>query len=53
MLAPSGADMGKAIVLVLDSFGIGATDDAARYGDVGANTLASIAAHCRRVPDLD
>jgi len=37
--------MGRAIILVLDSFGIGATDDAARFGDVGANTLGSIAKH--------
>jgi phosphopentomutase len=28
---------------MLDSFGIGATDDAGRFGDVGANTLGSIA----------
>ena len=35
--------MGRAIILVLDSFGIGATDDAARFGDAGANTLGSIA----------
>lgn len=28
---------------MLDSFGIGATDDAERFGDVGANTLGSIA----------
>ncbi len=35
--------MGRAIILVLDSFGIGATDDAERFGDVGANTFASIA----------
>lgn len=27
----------------MDSFGIGATDDAERFGDVGANTFASIA----------
>lgn len=27
----------------MDSFGIGATDDAERFGDVGANTLGSIA----------
>ncbi|MEL6949539.1 MAG: phosphopentomutase [Pseudomonadota bacterium] len=40
--------MGKAIILVLDSFGLGATDDADRYGDAGANTLTSIARHCRR-----
>lgn len=37
--------MRRAIVIVLDSFGIGATDDADRFGDVGANTLGSIAGH--------
>jgi phosphopentomutase len=36
--------MGRAIILVMDSFGIGATDDADRFGDVGANTFGSIAA---------
>ena len=35
--------MKRAIVLVLDSFGIGATADADRFGDAGANTLGSIA----------
>jgi phosphopentomutase len=35
--------MKRAIILVLDSFGIGATEDAADFGDVGANTLGSIA----------
>lgn len=35
--------MKRALILVLDSFGIGATDDAARFGDAGANTLGSIA----------
>lgn len=35
--------MKRAIILVLDSFGIGATDDAAKFGDVGSNTLGSIA----------
>jgi phosphopentomutase len=35
--------MGRAVILVMDSFGIGATDDAARFGDAGANTLGSIA----------
>lgn len=35
--------MGRAIILVLDSFGIGSTDDAERFGDAGANTLGSIA----------
>jgi len=36
--------MGRAIILVLDSFGIGAADDAAAFGDAGANTLGAIAA---------
>ncbi|MBT8137776.1 MAG: phosphopentomutase [Gammaproteobacteria bacterium] len=35
--------MPRAIIIVLDSFGIGATEDAGRFGDVGANTLGSIA----------
>jgi phosphopentomutase len=35
--------MTRAIILMLDSFGIGATEDAERFGDVGANTLGSIA----------
>jgi phosphopentomutase len=33
----------RAIILVLDSFGIGATADADTFGDVGADTLGSIA----------
>jgi phosphopentomutase len=33
----------RAVILVLDSFGIGATDDAMRFGDAGANTLGNIA----------
>lgn len=37
--------MSRAIILVLDSFGIGATADADKFGDVGANTLGSIARH--------
>lgn len=37
--------MPRAVILMLDSFGIGATDDADRFGDVGANTLGSIAAY--------
>jgi len=37
--------MGRAVILVLDSFGIGATADADQFGDVGANTLGSIAKH--------
>jgi phosphopentomutase len=35
--------MGRAIILVMDSFGIGATADADRFGDAGSNTLGSIA----------
>ena len=35
--------MGRAVILVLDSFGLGATDDAERFGDVGANTFGNIA----------
>ncbi|WP_405229417.1 phosphopentomutase [Lentisalinibacter sediminis] len=38
--------MRRAIILVLDSFGIGATDDAVRYGEAGADTLGSIARVC-------
>ena len=37
----------RAIVGVLDSFGIGATDDAAAFGDQGANTFGHIAEACR------
>ena len=35
--------MTRAVILMMDSFGIGATADAVRFGDVGANTLGSIA----------
>lgn len=38
--------MKRAHILVMDSFGIGASDDAERFGDVGANTLGSIAKAC-------
>ena len=36
----------RAIVLVLDSLGIGAAPDAGKFGDVGSNTLGHIARHC-------
>jgi phosphopentomutase len=36
--------MARAFILLLDSFGLGATPDAGRFGDVGANTLGHIAA---------
>ncbi|CAM5772370.1 phosphopentomutase [Labrys miyagiensis] len=38
--------MARAFILVMDSFGIGSADDAARYGDAGANTLGHIASAC-------
>ncbi|GEN24760.1 phosphopentomutase [Halomonas cupida] len=36
----------RAIVLVMDSFGIGAAPDADRFGDAGSDTLGHIAAAC-------
>jgi phosphopentomutase len=36
----------RVLVVVLDSCGVGALPDAARYGDEGANTLAHTAAAC-------
>ena len=38
--------MPRAFIILLDSFGIGATDDAAKYGDTGADTLGHIAEIC-------
>ncbi|MFT7686946.1 MAG: phosphopentomutase [Candidatus Azotimanducaceae bacterium] len=38
--------MKRAIILVLDSFGIGASEDANDFGDLGANTLGHIAEEC-------
>jgi phosphopentomutase len=38
--------MPRAILAVLDSFGIGGAPDAADYGDTGANTLLHIAQAC-------
>lgn len=35
----------RVFLLVLDSFGIGDAPDAAAFGDAGANTLATVAAH--------
>lgn len=32
--------MKRAFIMVLDSFGIGATEDADRFGDVGSDTPA-------------
>src|SRR3954463_12305581 len=33
----------RAIIIVLDGVGIGAAPDAAKYGDVGSNTLSNLA----------
>jgi phosphopentomutase len=38
--------MSRALLIVLDSVGIGGAPDAARYGDEGANTLGHIALAC-------
>lgn len=38
--------MKRAIILVMDSFGVGATPDAKDFGDVGADTLRHIAQAC-------
>lgn len=38
--------MARALILVLDSFGLGAAKDADRFGDVGSDTLGHIAAAC-------
>ena len=40
--------MGRALVIVLDSVGIGGAPDAAAYGDDGADTLGHIAEACAR-----
>ncbi|EAR09612.1 phosphopentomutase [Reinekea blandensis] len=40
--------MKRVHIMVLDSFGIGATRDADKFGDVGANTLGHIAQQCAR-----
>lgn len=38
--------MARAFVLLFDSFGVGASADAADFGDIGANTFGSIAKAC-------
>ena len=38
--------MARALVLILDSLGIGASADADRFGDAGSNTLGHIAKAC-------
>lgn len=45
----------RVILIVLDSVGIGAAQDAADYGDSGANTLGHLADHCPqlKLPNLE
>jgi len=38
--------MKRAFILVMDSFGIGASQDAPAYGDEGADTFGNIARQC-------
>ena len=38
--------MKRVFIMVLDSFGIGASADAARFGDEGSDTLGHIAQAC-------
>ncbi len=46
---------GRAFLIVLDSLGVGALPDAARFGDAGAHTLDHLVAACGgiRVPRLE
>ncbi|MGX5915484.1 phosphopentomutase [Aliidiomarina sp. Khilg15.8] len=46
--------MPRSIILMMDSFGVGASADAAEFGDEGANTLGSIARQGDlRLPNLE
>lgn len=46
--------MARTIILIMDSFGVGASPDAEQFGDAGANTLASIAREATlRLPNLE
>ncbi len=38
--------MARALIILMDSFGVGASADAAKYGDTNANTLLHIAEYC-------
>ncbi len=40
--------MARAFIILLDSFGVGAAPDAAKYGDAGADTLRHIADYCAK-----
>lgn len=39
-------NMSRVFILVLDSFGVGYSDDASKFNDVGADTLGHIAEYC-------
>lgn len=41
--------MRRAIIIVMDSVGIGSSEDAEDYGDKGADTLGHIADYCLRI----
>ncbi|NLK88395.1 MAG: phosphopentomutase [Clostridiaceae bacterium] len=47
--------MKRVIIIVLDSVGVGELPDAAAYGDVGSNTLGSIAANVKgfELPNME
>ena len=36
------SNISRAIIIVLDGFGVGEAPDASKYGDVGSNTLEGI-----------
>lgn len=38
--------MKRTIILMLDSFGVGAAGDAAKFGDLGSDTFGHIAKEC-------
>jgi phosphopentomutase len=40
--------MARAFIIMLDSFGLGSTEDADKYGDAGADTLRHIAEYCQQ-----
>ena len=46
--------MARSIILMMDSFGVGASEDADKFGDLGANTLGSIARNADlKLPNLE
>jgi phosphopentomutase len=38
--------MARAFIILMDSFGVGSSEDAVKYGDAGADTLRHIAEYC-------